>query len=99
MPVDPKACVRISTFNWVPPFAQGYVRDLRGTKPAGHPRRIRTLSCGSRRSRRPPDRAAGVAQAMANALAIRPSQIDVDDPKVEAKVSLFASSRCAVASP
>jgi len=29
MPVDPKACVRISAFNWVPPFAQGYVRDLR----------------------------------------------------------------------
>jgi hypothetical protein len=30
MPIDPKACVRISAFNWVPPFAQGYVRDLRG---------------------------------------------------------------------
>jgi hypothetical protein len=29
MPIDPKACVRISAFNWVPPFAQGYVRDLR----------------------------------------------------------------------
>jgi glutathione S-transferase len=31
MPVDPKAYVRISAFNWVPPFAHGYVRDLRGT--------------------------------------------------------------------
>jgi glutathione S-transferase len=29
MPVDPNASVRISAFNWVPPFAQGHVRDLR----------------------------------------------------------------------
>ncbi len=29
MPVDPNASVRISAFNWVPPFAQGQVRDLR----------------------------------------------------------------------
>jgi len=29
MPVDPKARVRISAFDWVPPFAQGQVRDLR----------------------------------------------------------------------
>jgi glutathione S-transferase len=29
MPVDPNARVRISAFNWVPPFAQGQVRDLR----------------------------------------------------------------------
>jgi glutathione S-transferase len=29
MPVDPQASVRISAFKWVPPFAQGYVRDLR----------------------------------------------------------------------
>jgi glutathione S-transferase len=29
MPVDPDAPVRISAFNWVPPFAQGQVRDLR----------------------------------------------------------------------
>ena len=29
MPVDPNAPVRISAFNWVPPFAQGQVRDLR----------------------------------------------------------------------
>ena len=32
----------------------------------------------------PHERALGVAQAIANALAIRPSQIDVDDPKTEA---------------
>lgn len=29
MSVDPKASVRISAFRWVPPFAQGHVRDLR----------------------------------------------------------------------
>jgi glutathione S-transferase len=29
MPVVPNASVRISAFNWVPPFAQGQVRDLR----------------------------------------------------------------------
>ena len=29
MPIDPNASVRISAFNWVPPFAQGQVRDLR----------------------------------------------------------------------
>jgi glutathione S-transferase len=29
MPVDPNAPVRISAFSWVPPFAQGQVRDLR----------------------------------------------------------------------
>jgi len=29
MPVDPNAPVRISAFNWVPPFARGQVRDLR----------------------------------------------------------------------
>ena len=28
MPVDPQASVRISAFKWVPPFAQGHVRDL-----------------------------------------------------------------------
>jgi hypothetical protein len=27
MPVDPNAPIRISAFNWVPPFAQGQVRD------------------------------------------------------------------------
>jgi glutathione S-transferase len=29
MPINPNAFVRISAFNWVPPFAQGHVRDLR----------------------------------------------------------------------
>jgi hypothetical protein len=29
MPVDPNASIRISAFNWVPPFARGHVRDLR----------------------------------------------------------------------
>jgi glutathione S-transferase len=29
MPVNPDALVRISAFNWVPPFARGHVRDLR----------------------------------------------------------------------
>jgi Glutathione S-transferase, N-terminal domain len=29
MPVDHQASVRISAFKWVPPFAQGWVRDLR----------------------------------------------------------------------
>ena len=29
MPVDPHAEIEISAFAWVPPFAQGYVRDLR----------------------------------------------------------------------
>ena len=29
MPVDQKASVRISAFRWVPPFAQGHIRDLR----------------------------------------------------------------------
>lgn len=29
IPVDPKADIEISAFEWVPPFAQGQVRDLR----------------------------------------------------------------------
>jgi glutathione S-transferase len=29
MPVDPEAAIEISAFAWVPPFAQGVVRDLR----------------------------------------------------------------------
>ena len=29
MPVDHQAPVRISAFKWVPPLAQGWVRDLR----------------------------------------------------------------------
>ncbi|MBB4859036.1 glutathione S-transferase [Novosphingobium chloroacetimidivorans] len=29
MPIDPQATIEITAFDWVPPFAQGYVRDLR----------------------------------------------------------------------
>jgi glutathione S-transferase len=29
MPVDDRAAVGIGVFKWVPPFAQGWVRDLR----------------------------------------------------------------------
>ncbi|VWX52326.1 glutathione S-transferase family protein [Novosphingobium sp. 9U] len=29
MPIDPAAAIEITAFDWVPPFAQGYVRDLR----------------------------------------------------------------------
>ncbi|NJS14679.1 MAG: glutathione S-transferase family protein [Sphingopyxis sp.] len=29
MPVNPNAAISITAFNWVPPFAQGQVRDLR----------------------------------------------------------------------
>ena len=46
MPVDPHASVRISAFKWVPPFAQGYVRDLRARwalEEAGVPYAVRKL--------------------------------------------------------
>ena len=52
MPVDPKACVRISAFNWVPPFAQGYVRDLRvrwALEEAGIPYTVRKLNAATDR--------------------------------------------------
>ncbi|PEQ13275.1 glutathione S-transferase [Novosphingobium sp. PC22D] len=29
MPIDPDATIEITAFEWVPPFAQGFVRDLR----------------------------------------------------------------------
>lgn len=29
MPIDPEATIEITAFEWVPPFAQGFVRDLR----------------------------------------------------------------------
>ncbi|MDE8651967.1 glutathione S-transferase family protein [Novosphingobium album (ex Liu et al. 2023)] len=29
MPIDPDATIEITAFDWVPPFAQGFVRDLR----------------------------------------------------------------------
>jgi glutathione S-transferase len=46
MPVHPKAPVRISAFNWVPPFARGQVRDLRvrwALEEAGIPYTVRKL--------------------------------------------------------
>ena len=52
MPVDPDACVRISAFNWVPPFAQGHVRDLRprwALEEAGIPYAVRKLDARSER--------------------------------------------------
>jgi hypothetical protein len=52
MPVDPKARVRISAFNWVPPFAQGYVRDLRvrwALEEAGIPYGVRKLDAATDR--------------------------------------------------
>jgi glutathione S-transferase len=29
MPVDPNAEIEVTAFNWVPPFAQGFVKDMR----------------------------------------------------------------------
>ncbi len=55
MPVDPSAPVRISAFNWVPPFAQGHVRDLRprwALEEAGIPYAVRKLDP---RAERPAD--------------------------------------------
>jgi glutathione S-transferase len=52
MPVDPKARVRISAFNWVAPFAQGYVRDLRvrwALEEAGIPYAVRKLDAAADR--------------------------------------------------
>jgi glutathione S-transferase len=55
MPVDPNAPVRISAFNWVPPFAQGHVRDLRprwALEEAAIPYAVRKLDA---RAERPAD--------------------------------------------
>jgi glutathione S-transferase len=55
MPVDPNARVRISAFNWVPPFAQGQVRDLRprwALEEAGIAYAVRKLDA---MAERPPD--------------------------------------------
>jgi glutathione S-transferase len=46
MPVDPNADVEITAFRWVPPFAQGLVRDLRlrwALEEIGRPYRVRLL--------------------------------------------------------
>jgi glutathione S-transferase len=52
MPVNPDAPIRISAFNWVPPFAQGHVRDLRvrwALEEAGIPYAVRRLDATSER--------------------------------------------------
>jgi glutathione S-transferase len=49
MPVDPNASITISAFAWVPPFAQGHVRDLRvrwALEEAGLPYRTRLIRQG-----------------------------------------------------
>lgn len=46
MPIDPNAAIEITAFAWVPPFAQGVVRDLRvrwALEEAGLPYRVRLL--------------------------------------------------------
>jgi len=46
MAVDPKAEIEITAFRWVPPFAQGLVRDLRirwALEEIGRPYRVRLL--------------------------------------------------------
>src|SRR5260370_31079179 len=52
MPVAPNAPVRISAFNWVPPFAQGQVRCLRprwALEEAGIPYAVRKLDAMAER--------------------------------------------------
>src|SRR5215218_2659319 len=46
MPVNPNAPIEITAFRWVPPFAQGLVRDLRlrwALEEIGRPYRVRLL--------------------------------------------------------
>lgn len=46
MPIDPNADTEITAFRWVPPFAQGLVRDLRlrwALEEIGRPYRVRLL--------------------------------------------------------
>ncbi len=55
MPVDPNADIEISAFAWVPPFAEGLVRDLRprwALEEIGLPYRVRLLA---RANPRPPE--------------------------------------------
>ncbi|NDV86491.1 glutathione S-transferase family protein [Aurantimonas aggregata] len=52
MPLDPQAAVEISAFRWVPPFAQGLVKDLRvrwALEEAGIPYRVRLLDAMAER--------------------------------------------------
>jgi glutathione S-transferase len=49
MPVDPNAAIEITAFSWVPPFAQGVVRDLRvrwALEEIGRAYRVRPLGFG-----------------------------------------------------
>lgn len=53
MPVDPNAAIEITAFRWVPPFAEGLVRDLRARwalEEAGLDYRVRLLG-----QERPPE--------------------------------------------
>ena len=46
MPIDPNAAAEVSAFRWVPPFAEGLVRDLRirwALEEIGRPYRVRLL--------------------------------------------------------
>ena len=46
MPIDPSATAEITAFRWVPPFAEGLVRDLRirwALEEIGRPYRVRLL--------------------------------------------------------
>ncbi len=46
MPIDPDADVEVTAFRWVPPFAEGLVRDLRvrwALEEIGRPYRVRLL--------------------------------------------------------
>lgn len=47
MPIDPNAALEITAFEWVPPFAQGQVRDLRprwACEEYGVPYKVRLIS-------------------------------------------------------
>lgn len=51
MPIDPNADLEITAFAWVPPFAQGYVRDLRprwACEELGLPYKVRLISAVER---------------------------------------------------
>lgn len=51
MPVDPNASIEITAYQWVPPFAQGVVRDLRARwalEEAGLSYRVRLLDVQSK---------------------------------------------------
>jgi glutathione S-transferase len=52
MPVDPNAAAEVSSFRWVPPFAEGLVRDLRirwALEEIGRPYRVKLLDAMSPR--------------------------------------------------